>query len=246
MSAVIQEKLKILQSAINYEIDQHYINAKGKKNTFSNFIIQNAKTLSSVLNDKNQLKSLINLFYAYPVQDITARMYTIHKAQEILKEISDKNKRSSIETPQRGVSMTNKTFEKDPKKIDVKYVKGVGPKMSLVLNRLGIFSVNDLFQYYPRTYIDYQKQLPIKDLRLDDSVTICGTIKSIKAYNPPKRKDLTIFTICVEDGTGKINITKFIAGKFGRIILAQYKKQYHVGAKVVCSGTGSFDKYSSS
>ncbi|OGI08928.1 MAG: ATP-dependent DNA helicase RecG [Candidatus Melainabacteria bacterium RIFCSPLOWO2_12_FULL_35_11] len=246
MSAVIQEKLKILQSAINYEIDQHYINAKGKKNTFSNFIIQNAKTLSSVLNDKNQLKSLINLFYAYPVQDITARMYTIHKAQEILKEISDKNKRSSIETPQRGVSMTNKTFEKDPKKIDVKYVKGVGPKMSLVLNRLGIFSVNDLFQYYPRTYIDYQKQLPIKDLRLDDSVTICGTIKSIKAYNPPKRKDLTIFTICVEDGTGRINITKFIAGKFGRIILAQYKKQYPVGAKVVCSGTVSFDKYSRS
>ena len=80
MASEVHEKLKILQSAINYEIDQHYVNAKGKKSTFSNFIIQNAKSLSSVLNDKNQLKSLINLFYAYPVQDITTRMYTIHKS----------------------------------------------------------------------------------------------------------------------------------------------------------------------
>ncbi len=242
----IHEKLKTLQSAINYEIDQHYVNAKGKKNTFSNFIIQNAKSLSSVLNDKNQLKSLINLFYAYPVQDITTRMYTIHKAQEILKEISDKNKRSPVETPQRSASMTRKPFQTNPKKIDVKYIKGVGPKMSQVLNRLGVFSVNDLFQHYPRTYIDYQKQLPIKDLKINDSVTISGTIKSIKAFNPPKRKDLTVFTITVEDGTGRINITKFIAGKFGRIILTQYKKQYPISAKVICSGTVSFDKYSRS
>ena len=252
MTSTIQEKLKALQSAINYEIDQHYVNAKGKKNTFSNFIIQNAKSLSSVLNDKNQLKSLIGLFYAYPVQDITTRMYTIHKAQEILKEISDKNKRSPVEMPHgvetspRGVSIPRKTFETNPRKIDVKYVKGVGPKMSQVLNRLGVFLVNDLFQYYPKTYIDYQKHLPIRELKMNDNVTICGTIKSTGAYNPPKRKDLTVFTITIEDGTGRINITRFIAGRFGKIIQSQYKKQYPAGAKVVCSGTVSFDKFSRS
>src|SRR3989338_9522831 len=120
MSAVIQEKLKILQSAINYEIDQHYINAKGKKNTFSNFIIQNAKTLSYVLNDKEQLKSLIGLFYAYPVQDITSRMYTIHKAQEILKEISEKSKKSMLEMEKKSIE-PKKIFEKNLRKIDVKY-----------------------------------------------------------------------------------------------------------------------------
>ncbi len=252
MSAAVQEKLKILQSAINYEIDQHYVNAKGKKTTFSNFIIQNTKLLAYELDGRRGegtsplLKSLIGLFYAYPVQDITTRMYTIHKAQEILKEISDKNKKSIAEISQRIVSAPPKVFEKNLRKIDVKYVKGVGPKMSQVLNRLGVVSVNDLFQYYPRTYIDYQKQLPIKDLRLNDSVTICGTIKSTGAYNPPRRKDLTVFTITIQDGTGKINITKFIAGKFGRIIQVQYKKQYPVGAKVICSGTVSFDKYSKS
>ena len=73
MSSLIQEKLKTLQSAINYEIDQHYVNAKGKKATFSNFIIQNTKALAYELDGRkgevasSLLKSLINLFYAYPV-----------------------------------------------------------------------------------------------------------------------------------------------------------------------------------
>ena len=246
MTSTIYDKLKTIQDAINYEIDQHYINAKGKKTTFSNFIIQNTKSLSYELDDKNQLKSLINLFYGYPIQDITSRMQTIHKAQQILKEISDKNKKSITEAFQRSVPTTTKTFEKDPKKIDVKYVKGVGPKVANTLNRISVFSVNDLFCYYPRAYIDYQKQLLIKDLKLDEEVTIIGWIKGMKSYNPPKRKDLNVLTIAIHDNTGQITITKFAAGKLGRIIQGQYKKQYPIGAKVICSGTVCYDKFSKS
>src|SRR3989338_82676 len=88
----IYEKLKTIQDAINYEIDQHYVNARGKKTTFSNFIVQSTKSLSTELDGKEELKSLISLFFAYSAQDITGRMYTIHKAQDILREISVKYK----------------------------------------------------------------------------------------------------------------------------------------------------------
>lgn len=245
----IYEKLKILQDAINYEIDQHYINAKGKKSTFSDFIIKNTRALSFELEDKAKIKSLINLFYAYSAQDLTIRMSTIHKAQEILREISEKNKRA-IETsktkPSKPIIPTRTHLEKDLKKIDVKYVKGVGPKISEILNRVGVFSVNDIFNYFPRAYIDYQKQISISDLKLEEEVTVTGTIKTIKSFNPPRRKDLLVFTIVIHDSTGSISITKFIAGKYGRIIKEQYKKQYPIGAKVVCSGTVSYDKFSRS
>lgn len=245
----IYEKLKILQDAINYEIDQHYINAKGKKSTFSDFIIKNTKALSFELEDRTKIKSLINLFYAYSAQDLTIRMNTIHKAQEILREISEKNKKvieSSKIKPSKPPTQARTHIEKDLRKIDVKYVKGVGPKISEVLNRVGIFSVNDIFHYFPRAYIDYQKQISISDLKLEEEVTITGTIKAIKSFNPPKRKDLLVFTIVIHDSTGSISITKFIAGKYGRILKEQYKKQYPVGAKVVCSGTVSYDKFSRS
>ena len=39
-------------------------------------------------------------------------------------------------------------------KKDVKYVKGVGPNRVQLLNKLGIFTLEDLITYYPRTYED--------------------------------------------------------------------------------------------
>jgi len=238
MKSTIHEKLKTIQDAINYEIDQHYVNARGKKTTFSNFIIQNTKSLSFELSDKDKLKSLISLFFSYPSQDITSRMDTIHRAQQILKEISDKNKKS--------IFVGTKHFEKNLKKIDVKYVKGVGPKISQVLNRIGIFSVYDLFCHYPRSYIDYQSRKLIKDLKMDEEVTVVGSIKNTKSYNPPRRKDLTVFTIYVHDSSGRITLTRFIGGRFGKVIQQQYKKQYPIGAKVICSGKVSYDQFSRS
>ena len=250
MPTAIYETLKSIQDAINYEIDQHYINAKGKKNTFSNFIIQNTKSLSESLNDKEKLKTLINLFYSYPTQDISTRMESVHRAQSILKEIS-KTVRVGF-PPKAGPPLAEKpthaksAFTKDPKKTDVKYIKGVGPKISQTLGRLRIFTVYDLFCYYPRTYIDYQKSSKIKDLKIDEEVTISGKVQGIKSYTPPKRKDLTVFTLTISDETGKITITKFVGGKFGRIIQEQYKKQYPLGTKVICSGTVSYDQFSRS
>lgn len=244
MKTSLYEKLKTIQDAINYEIDQHYINAKGKKTIFSNFIIQNTKSLSYEISDKELLKSLINLFYSYPLQDITGRMDTIHKAQQILKDISDKNKKLVEELKNTGHFKRLKELTKDLKKIDVKYVKGVGPRISQLLYRTGVFTTFDLFCYFPRAYIDYQKRKQIKDLNIDEEVTVFGLVKSTKSFSPPRRKDLTVFTIFVEDGTGKISITKFFGGKLSRVIQEQYKKQYLSGTKVLCSGTVSYDKFS--
>ena len=42
-------------------------------------------------------------------------------------------------------------------KNDVKFIKGVGPNRVKLLNRLGIFTLQDLITYYPRTYEDRSK-----------------------------------------------------------------------------------------
>ena len=42
-------------------------------------------------------------------------------------------------------------------KKDVKYVKGVGPNRVILLNKLGIYTLQDLITYYPRTYEDRSK-----------------------------------------------------------------------------------------
>ena len=37
-------------------------------------------------------------------------------------------------------------------------LKGVGPKMYELLNKLSIYTVKDLLEYYPRVYEDRTKQ----------------------------------------------------------------------------------------
>ena len=43
----------------------------------------------------------------------------------------------------------------------VQYLKGVGPKMFELLNKIGIYTVKDLIEYYPRVYEDRTKLTPI-------------------------------------------------------------------------------------
>jgi ATP-dependent DNA helicase RecG len=62
---------------------------------------------------------------------------------------------------------------------DVQYIKGVGPVMSQLLNKLGLFSLKDCLIFFPREYDD-RRQLPtIKQVESGDSVTLIVTIESL-------------------------------------------------------------------
>ena len=58
---------------------------------------------------------------------------------------------------------------------NVQYIKGVGETRAKVLNKLGIFTLEDLITYYPRTYEDRSKSKKLED-------TIDGEETLIKAY----------------------------------------------------------------
>lgn len=47
---------------------------------------------------------------------------------------------------------------------EVKYVKGVGPARVGLLNKLGIFTLEDLIKYYPRNYEDRSVPKKIEEL----------------------------------------------------------------------------------
>ena len=55
---------------------------------------------------------------------------------------------------------------------DVRYIKGIGEKKALALNKLGVFSLRDLVSFFPRKYEDRSTIKPIA-LTLDgESVCI--------------------------------------------------------------------------
>ena len=61
----------------------------------------------------------------------------------------------------------------------IQYLKGVGPKMAMRLNKLGINTIIDLINYFPRDWQDYSHTNYISSLRIGDFGIIKAKIISI-------------------------------------------------------------------
>jgi len=89
------------------------------------------------------------------------------------------------------------------------YIKGVGPKKSQLLNKLGIKTINDLLFYFPRRHEDRSKFLPISELKskIGFFSTIKGVVRSASVFRT--RTGITMFQLTVSDGTGTVYATWF-------------------------------------
>lgn len=90
----------------------------------------------------------------------------------------------------------------------VQYLKGVGPKMYELLNKLSIYTVKDLLEYYPRVYEDRTKVTPISDFQKDQNVLFLGTlVKPVTMVYAKKKKILS--TVVVDDSGAIAMLTWF-------------------------------------
>ncbi|MBF0253746.1 MAG: DEAD/DEAH box helicase, partial [Candidatus Omnitrophica bacterium] len=65
-----------------------------------------------------------------------------------------------------------------PLERDLRYVKGVGPQRSELLNRLGILTVDDLLHTYPRRYEDRRFPVTVSAAQSGAKHLLIGTIRS--------------------------------------------------------------------
>ena len=120
---------------------------------------------------------------------------------------------------------------------DVKYIKGVGPNRSALLNKLGIFTLDDLITYYPRDYEDRSKPKKICDVVNGEEVLVQGIVQS-KLVESRIRKGLTLYRTKIADDTGFMEIVWYnqsylknqikqgqVYNFFGKVSLKYNKKE---------------------
>ena len=90
---------------------------------------------------------------------------------------------------------------------EVKYVKGVGPTKSELLNKVKIHTVKDLITYYPREYEDRSKTKYISELIDGEEALIEGIAytRCVEIYANRKK----MYKLTVKDETGTCYITWF-------------------------------------
>lgn len=86
-------------------------------------------------------------------------------------------------------------------------LKGIGEKSVRLFNRLGIETIHDLLNYFPRDYESFGPPVKLSDAPLNIPVTLELTVMS--NFQWKKVRQLTIGTGTAGDDTGKVTITYF-------------------------------------
>ncbi len=93
-------------------------------------------------------------------------------------------------------------------KREVKYIKGVGEKRAQQLNRLGIFTLEDLLYHIPRRYIDYSDPMPIAYAPYDEMCAVKATVLDAGA-GIRIRGGRKLFRVVARDESATLTITFF-------------------------------------
>lgn len=122
-------------------------------------------------------------------------------------------------------SVSTKSEYRHGRSMPVQYLKGVGPARAKLFAQLGVESVGELLEYYPRDYNFISAPEKIARIEPGETATITGLIESIDfhSYRRPQ-----IFEALVADETGICRIVWF-HGAF-------LKNKLQVGQKILAWG----------
>jgi ATP-dependent DNA helicase RecG len=108
----------------------------------------------------------------------------------------------------------------------VQYLKGVGPARAQVFEKLGVRTVADLLEYFPRDWVFAPAPVEIGRMTAQEPATIIGLVESVD-YQDHRRPP--IFEALVADETGVCRIVWFNGGylrsqvRLGQVIVATGK-----------------------
>jgi ATP-dependent DNA helicase RecG len=264
-----ETEVAALGRALAVERRARYIDFRGKRSTFSQFMRHTAERLLKRYPLEDRWSTIKSLFREYANLDVASRISIVRRTEELLfqrdqqppethprekakepPEAHGKPQLNAFKAPVVEKAQTEKepvrarfADNKHPADVDIKFVKGIGPKMAEVFARIGLMTAWDLIRHYPRHHLDFQNRMLIKQLTVGEEVTVFGFIRSVGAFQS-KRGNVSILTIVISDGTGSLGVSRFIGGRSNKYLLDRYKSQYPKGAQVIASGTVERDRFS--
>ena len=115
---------------------------------------------------------------------------------------------------------------------NITVLNGIGQKRAESFRTLGVFTLNDLLRYYPRTYEDRTSIKKIAEIK--DGDTVCVRARAVSPLKENYvRKNMYVCSVKVSDGTGFLEIVWF-NNRYIKNML-DIKKEYVFFGKVTYS-----------
>lgn len=112
-------------------------------------------------------------------------------------------------------------------------LKGIGDKTKTLYRKLKINTIEDLLEYYPRTYLKYDEPVEIADVPIGERVAIRATVNSYVELK--KMRTLTVVSFQAKDYTGSLKLVWFNAPFI--------KQVFHIGQTFIFVGTVAVRNY---
>ena len=84
-------------------------------------------------------------------------------------------------------------------------LKGIGDKTGKLFHKVGVETVEDLLEYYPRAYDAYEEPSLIGDLKPDRVMTVAGML--YKTPDVKRYSHIQVITTTLKDATGTLALT---------------------------------------
>ena len=229
------ENLDKIKAAIEIETKYRYIDIHGKTQKFSSFIKHEAQKNYKKSKKNPRWAVLIEAFDVYPYASVPERRKSIEQLIRTIKAELQQEK----ELKQEEETMQLQR-QKHPSEVDVMYIKGVGPKVAYKLNKLGIFTAQDLMMYFPKKHIDYSSRTLNRNLKEGQTTSVFGYIRSVSAFNT--RNIFSVIKVVIADESGKFELS-FFQSKGNKYMLERTKAQFPVNAGIMISGVVKMNSY---
>ncbi len=173
---------------------------------FSTWLYQYAAALSQDL--KGQLQALAQEYAAAPLVQRPALLQRIASLLPVdagpVKEAVNRQRNASPAQKKAAKSSRPAKNVSGPgeRQATLQYLKGVGPKRAVLLQRLGLNKPEDVLQFYPRDYEDRGTITPIATLAIAQNAVIRG--KVLKAEEFSSSRKLHILKVYLQDDSGII------------------------------------------
>lgn len=107
----------------------------------------------------------------------------------------------------------------------IQFLKGVGPKLGDLFARKGLKTVQDLLEFYPRSYEDRRAARQIASLRAGDVVSLKAQVVNVQSLQMGK-SSRKMYDVMIQDGSGRIRC------KFFRVPYRGYFERFTPGKEV--------------
>ena len=163
---------------------------------------------------ESELLSLRNLFVGFHTGLTPKEQRTrLAEALTLLRRLTSTRGQSDPEKPRAGpmakpASSTQSGTAQPLWDLPIQFIKGVGPKRTLLLERMGVRTVEDVLWSLPWRYEDRSTVTSIGKLSPGMTATVCGVVTDCTAKRSRVRR-MSVLDLVVEDGTGRLQAVFF-------------------------------------